>query len=425
MADSSLRRATGLNGVLALLALCCCACRQDARPNVLLISLDTLRADRVGSYGYERPTTPFLDELAARGVRFSHAFVNTHCTPQSHATLFTSLYQETHGVGMGPLPKTELGRMRSRRSVLAESHVTLAEILRDAGYLTLAVTEGGFMDRYFGLDQGFVEYYDSARTIDHGAIRLRRMLRRHADDPRPVFALLHTYEVHEPYTPPESYRAQFGWTESPYEATTDRISVIRESGFPAEDVRYLSDMYDAELRFADDTLRDLFHDLDAMGFLDESLVVVISDHGEEFREHGELSHRDTLYEEILRVPLLIAGTGIEGGRVDDRMASLVDVTPTILARLGLTPSARQDGRDLLAPASAEEDPAVFAQFGARRYAVRTRRWKLIDTLAPEPRVELYDLEADPRELDDAAAREPEIVAALRARIERWRATAGP
>ena len=418
------RRAARRIAVTALLALCSCAPEQAERPNVLLISLDTLRADRVGSYGYQRPTTPFLDELAARGVRFSHAFINTHCTPQSHATVFTSLYQEAHGVGMGPGDGRDVDQIRSMYT-LDEAHTTLAEILRDAGYLTLAVTEGGFMDREFGLDQGFVEYYDGARAIDQGVIRLLRMLRRHADDPRPVFALLHTYQVHLPYAPPKPYRAQFGWAESPYEATADRIRAIREAGFPPDDVRYLSDMYDAELRFADDTLRALFRDLEATGFLDESLVVVISDHGEEFREHGELSHRQTLYEEIMRIPLLIVGSGVDRGAVDERMASLVDVAPTILARLGLTPPARQDGHDLLAPAPAEEDPAVFAQFGARRYAVRTRRWKLIDTLDPEPRVELYDLEADPGELDDAAAREPEIVAALRARIERWRATAGP
>jgi arylsulfatase A-like enzyme len=408
---------------LALLALCLCACGREARPNVLLISLDTLRADRVGSYGYHRPTTPFLDELAARGVRFSHAFVNTHCTAPSHATLFTSLYQEAHGVRLHVDPEEGVkGKPASYR--IDESHVTLAEILRDAGYLTIAVTEGGFLSRTFGLGQGFEQFYDGASNIDHGAIRLLRMLRRHADDPRPVFALLHTYEVHVPYTPPESYRARFGWADSPYEATAARIPVIRESGFPAEDVRYLSDMYDAELRFTDDTLRDLFRDLEAMGFLDEALVVVVSDHGEEFLEHGELSHRDTLYEEILRVPLLILGSGVDGGRVDDRMASLVDVTPTILARLGLAAPVRQDGRDLLAPPAAEEDPAVFAQFGARRYAVRTRRWKLIETLGPDSRVELYDLEADPEEKHDAAAHEPQVVAALRERIVRWRATAG-
>ena len=405
-----------------LLALVACACDSPAaRPNVLLISLDTLRADRVGSYGYARPTTPFLDELASGGVRFSHAFINTHCTPQSHATIFTSLYQEAHGVALDP---AEPGAPEWTTYVLDDSHLTLAETLKGAGYLTLAVTEGGYMADEFGLDQGFEEYYDGARAVDQGTIRLLRMLRRHAGDPRPVFALLHTYQVHVPYTPPERYRALFGWPEVPYEATTDKIPEIRAAGFPAEDVRYLSDMYDAEIRFIDDTLRELFAELEAIGFLRDALVVVLSDHGEEFHEHGELSHRDTLYEELMHVPLVFAGSRIAGGRVDDRMAGLVDVAPTMLSLLGVVAPARMAGLDLLAPPRAEADPAVFAQFGSRRYAVRTRQWKLIDTLAPEPRVELYDLAADPGERHDLAASDPERVAALRARIAEWRAAAG-
>lgn len=402
---------------LALTLLACGAPDTPARPNVLLISLDTLRADRVGSYGYARDTTPFLDTLASRGVRFSHAFINTHCTPQSHATVFTSLYQEGHGVAMHP------AEQRWQRYVLSDERETLAEILHDAGYLTLAVTEGGFMSHKFGFDQGFEEFYDGARSVDQGVIRLLRMLRHHAEDPRPVFALLHTYEVHAPYMPPQDYRARFGWEESPYEATVEKIKEIRAAGSPEKDVRYLSDMYDAELRFTDDTLRGLFDELSALGFLENHLVVVMSDHGEEFDEHGELSHRDTLYEELMRVPLFVTGTGIAAGRVDERMASLVDVAPTILARLGIAAPVRQDGRDLLAAPADEPDPAVFAQIGRRRHAVRTRRWKLIDTLSPEPRVELYDLADDPGEREDLSAREPGRVSALRARIERWRAAA--
>jgi arylsulfatase A-like enzyme len=375
----------------------------------------------VGSYGYARPTTPFLDELASRGVRFSHAFIATHCTPQSHASVFTSLYQETHGVALDPPAP---GAPEWTSYVLDDSHPTLAGILKDAGYLTLAVTEGGYMADEFGLNRGFEDFYDGARGVDQGVIRLLRMLRRHAGDARPVFALLHTYQVHVPYTPPARYREMFGWPEVPYEATTDRIPLIRAAGFPAEDVRYLSDMYDAELRFADDTLRELFGELESLGFLRDALVVVMSDHGEEFHEHGELSHRDTLYDELMHVPLVLAGSRVSAPRVDDRMASLVDVAPTILSMAGVAAPGSLAGRDLQAAAPPAPDPAVFAQFGRRRYAMRTRGWKLIDTLSPDPRVELYDLAADPGEHHDLAARDPERVAAMRARIAEWRAAAG-
>jgi arylsulfatase A-like enzyme len=383
---------------------------------VLLISLDTLRADRLTSYGYERETSPFLDELASRGIRFSNVFVNTLATPSSHATMLTSLYQETHGVDFTLMePVWKMG-------VLPPGLVMLQEILQASGWVTIGVTEGAYMSRFFGFARGFEEFTDEPRNVEEGRRALVEAIRRHTGGDRPIFAFFHTYQVHTPYWPPQRYREQFGRAESPYEPTPRKVGEIAKAGLPPEDVAFLNDMYDAEVRFLDDRLRRLFDDLEALGFLEDYLLLITSDHGEEFGEHGALAHHGKLYEELIHVPLIVTGTGVPSGVVDDRLASLVDVMPTVLARLGLTSILPMAGRDLLAPPAADEgvEPAVFSQFRDQRYAVRTRRWKLIENFGPTRGTELYDLLADPGEGENLADREGEVVRRLRARLESWR-----
>lgn len=169
-------------------------------PNVLLISLDACRADHLGSYGYSRDTSPFLDQIAVEGLRFEWAFVNTHGTPSSHTTILSSLYQETHRVQLNDLKTLAHFRIPDEVRLLQEH-------FRDAGYRTIGVTGGGWMSAGFGYSRGFDFFDDRATTIEGGARRIVEQALQGANEGRPLFAFLHTYEIHSPYEPPPAYRS--------------------------------------------------------------------------------------------------------------------------------------------------------------------------------------------------------------------------
>jgi arylsulfatase A-like enzyme len=386
----------------------------DRRPNILLISLDALRADHLGSYGYDRDTSPFLDQLAAGGLRFGWSFVNTHGTPPSHTTLFSSLYQETHRVSYRP----KLGDWSPHQ--VPETFPFLPQLLGQAGYATLGVTDGGFMSASFGFDRGFDHFDDGAEGIASGTERLLSMLRKPRQ--QPIFAFLHTYEIHSPYHPPEQYRELFGTFDSQLAADSETLHALQDdaSSLSQEDLRYLRAMYDASIRYTDDQLRAFFAELREQGFLDNALVIITADHGEEFGDHGGLLHRDSLYEELLRVPLIIFGPGMAPGSVDDRLVSTIDIAPTLLLAAESQPHPLMAGQDLLASERRKIDfPHVFSQYSDRRLSIRTRRWKLIES-PREDRLELYDLLADPDEKVNLATKERRLAGRLRKQLRLWK-----
>lgn len=392
------------------------------RPNVLLISLDTLRADRLGCYGYGRETSPFLDSVAAQGIRFENAFVNTHGTPPSHATLFSSLYQQTHRVSIGE--SGDRGRHR-----IPESLDLLPERLRKAGYRTIGITGGGFMSEDFGFDRGF-EIFGEENGIERQVDRLISEVAGIGAGgdaggySRPIFAFLHTYEIHSPYDPPPGPRSRFVRRESDFEATSQNLKphgrdpdgTLDEAG-----LEFVSDLYDAGIRHTDDHLRRLFTELEALGFLRNHLVVIGSDHGEELGDHGRLLHPATLYEELLRVPLILGGTRVRRGHVSRRLASTVDVAPTIYAATGVDPPMIMEGHDLLSPLPEGAERRVYSQYAEMLYSVRTSRFKLILDQRPgaEEPLRLYDLRADPEERQNLADARPRMVEELRSGLEAW------
>lgn len=301
--------------------------------------------------------------------------------------------------------------------------VMVQELLRGRGYRTLAVTDGGHMARAFGFDRGFDDFRDGATGVESGTRKLADLIRSALGTGRPVFAFYHTYEVHSPYDPPEPERTLFGpW---PGRIAADSGTLLRfENTVLAEltpaDLDFLRGQYDGGIRYTDRVLAGFFAELEAMGFLKNAVVVLTADHGEEFGEHGGLLHRGMLYEESIRVPLVIAGTGVRVGRVDGRPVSLVDVAPTLLARAGAPAPASMRGRDLLSPApgGAEGGEAVFTQYGPLRYGVRTREWKLIRNADP-PGIELYRMRTDPAERTNLAGERPEAVRELARRLREW------
>jgi arylsulfatase A-like enzyme len=329
------------------------------RPNLLLISIDTLRAASLGTYGYGRDTSPFIDSVAAAGTLFENAITTAATTAPSHMSVFTGLYPVNHGVLIGL--RTMFPHVR-----------TLAERLRDAGYQTAAFTENGYIALTSGFGLGFSTYTENRGRSGHapGEVRLtfsqaRRWLERNRQTP--FFLFVHTYQVHAPYTPPPEYQGRFADDGSP--GPVDPV------------IRHERDQYDREIRFVDDRIRDLFAALEETGRAGDTIAVFLSDHGEEFLEHGLFQHGAAVFDEILRVPLVFWGPGrIPAGRRHAAQVSLVDIAPTLLDLVDLPIPPSLDGTSL--KAAIQEGTAIaprtfFAEARAgRRWLApsRNERW---------------------------------------------------
>ncbi len=375
----------------ALLASCrekAAAPAAPSRPPVFLISIDTLRSDRLPAYGYREGRTPAIDAFRADSVLFSHAYANVPSTLPSHASIFTGRLPHGHGV------RDNIGY------ALRADETTLASILRANGYATGAAVSSFVLRRETGIAGGF-EFFDDATPIATGETisswqregeSTRRALGGWLDSVggRSVFGFLHLYEPHVPYTPPEPLRSQ------------------------------IADPYDGEIAQADAVVGRFLDDLRRRGLYHDALIVLLSDHGEGLGDHGELEHGVFLYREAIQVPLLVKLPRQErAGETIERPVSLTDVLPSVLARLEIEPPRALDGVDLFAPATA--DRAIFSeswyprvhygwseltsQIGARFHFIRA------------PAVELYDTRADPRETRNLANEERRVVAAMRRELD--------
>lgn len=417
--------------LLLLLAFGCDAGSGARGPGVILISLDTLRADRLGSYGYERPTSPALDRFAAEGVLFERAIAPSPWTMPSHASLFTGLQPARHGVQ----------KLDSR---LDDGVETLAERLQQAGFETAAFVNSPYLSPKTGLGRGFTHYREFDK-VDRKARKqvlsagpaideISVWLDDHGD--RPFFVFFHTYDVHSDYQPGPRYRERFA---RPYQGRFNGTSaMLRNVLFgrleaSAADIAHASDLYDGAVRQLDDQLARLFAYLDESGLAETTTVIVVSDHGEEFLEHGGVMHGYTLFGEMLRVPLLVRGPGIPSGARVPEVVQLTDVAPTVLSLLGLPPLAGIDGHDLTrtwsqATAAKPTRTLAYAESVPRPYlpdvenhlvAVRGERFKLIHDFTTH-HSRLYDIANDPRETRDVAAEHPEVVAELLGHAEAYR-----
>jgi arylsulfatase A-like enzyme len=410
-----------------------CGGGAPARPrNVILISLDTLRPDHLGCYGHGRETSPALDALAARGLRCADASSAAPWTLPAHTTMFTGLYPSHHGV-----------KDYSHR--LGDGAVTLAEVLAERGFQTWAVINTwNLADPRFGIFQGFrsedVHYVRETgpkqQVLNTGreVARLARERLEARDPARPFFLLAHFYDAHTDFTPDDEYRARF---VAPYagrlDGSTAQLFALRERGLqlPEADLRFLRELYDAEIRQLDDLLAEFFAYLADEGLEEETLIVVTSDHGEEFQEHGGLLHGRTQFEELLRVPLILAGPGVPRGLVLEEPVHLVDLLPTILGRLGIEPPGKLDGLDL-APAwggsqlpervlfgeadhnnAVDGKPVIDIKRSARSGSLKLHLDRHSGALA------FFDLARDPREQEDLTSSAPERLAPLRAALDRF------
>ena len=408
-------------------------------PTVVLISIDTLRPDHLGCYGYEPPTSPNLDRFRQGAVLFSDAIAQAPSTLPSHATMLTSLLPEHHGAFF------------SRRSPLPSSIPTLATVLGGAGYRTAAFTGGGQIAPEFGLDHGF-EIYGVNRGGPDFADAVRAGLEWLGEAPkRPSLLFLHTYQVHHPYTPDpavlETFDPDYGGP-LPAEISRQLLESINrhEVVIDARDLAHIVAAYDAEIRAVDNAFGELLEGLAKLGLEAGSLIVFTSDHGEEFGEHGVVGwHSHTLYDELLRVPLVIRyPDGWAAGTTVSAQVRLLDLAPTVLAAVGIASPTSFEGVDLRGVVEGRQPPlAAVSQLdlpaGERRLSVRTLEWKLYPraafagdpfAAAPPPLTTrarrlvarwmrpfaLFDLSADPGELIDVAAMQADEVADLRRRL---------
>jgi arylsulfatase A-like enzyme len=397
----------------------------DTAPSVVLVSVDTLRADRLGCYGREPSFTPAIDAFRKDAVLFEVAIAQAPSTLSSHASLFTSLIPHHHGASM------------TRRSALAPDHLTLAEVLQAEGFSTAAFHGGGQLDEVFGLDQGFEIYETPGHQpdqplgeeafSDHFRPTVERALTWLGEEsPSRFFLFLHTYEVHHPYTPsPEDLAAvETGYAGPlPPEISIDLLRGINGGQTPLgpEDLRHIESTYEAELRSVDAAFATLAEGLRRLGLYDTTLIVFTSDHGEEFGEHGTVGwHSHTLYDELLRVPLLVKYPGAwHAGQKLDAQVRLLDVAPTVLGAVGVERPGVFQGANLTHFVSGGPPPSPYALSALDEGAtsLRTREWKRIGR-------ELYDLTEDPGETRDVAADNAGVAEKLR-RIKVELVTEGP
>jgi arylsulfatase A-like enzyme/predicted Zn-dependent protease len=364
--------------------------------NLLVVTLDTTRADRLHCYGNEGIDTTTLDTLAREGILFSKAIAPAPTTLPSHSTIMTGLYPYHHGAranGVFRLPE--------------EPNETMAEVLSKAGYATGAVISAFVLDSRFGLARGFDNYNDKLKTDpdkeqmgdpERNAVEATdaalEWLGEHAGEEAPFFLWLHYFDVHQPYESPSPYRE-----------------------------RHVDVPYDGELEYVDDQLARVIDFLEEKELRDDTLIVVIGDHGQGLGQHDELTHGLLLYDSTLHVPFIMnGGSRLGGGLHVARAVSSCDVMPTVLGMLGIDGPEACDGVDLTEPAESP-DRLIFSDTlegfiqhaFAPLMAVRSGRMKYV--YGPQP--ELYDLAEDPYELNDLIAAKPDIAEVLDRRLREF------
>jgi arylsulfatase A-like enzyme len=385
-------------------------------PNVVLLSMDTLRARSVGAFGAERPTTPSLDALAREGTLFENAFSPAAYTLPGHMSMFTGLDVRSHGTV-------------TLRTVLDPTHRTLPELFRAAGYATGVVISASWIAPYLGFRRGtdaFVEYDPPVAPPPYGMpceafTKGLDWMRLHRD--RPFFLFVHDFQVHRPYAPPAPYNALFGLPPAQNGPVESDFHLFR---------------YEQEVRYADDQIRAFLEGIDALGLADHTLLVVTADHGEGFGEHGLFEHTRDVHDEMTHVPLVMRLPGVV--RADHRVAepvSLADILPTVLDVAGLPALPAVDGTSLLPLVTGASDrlprDGVFSQaqsLGIFEWfdltSIRTRTHTCIHA-ARMGAVDCFDRRVDPWERSAPLA--PELasaeVRAARTALERYVAARPP
>lgn len=415
---------------LAILAL---TCTREPKPNLVVITIDTLRADHLSCYGYPKPTSPRIDDLAAKGVLFEKTFSPEPQTLPSHTSIFTGMHPRHH-------------KSITHESQVDDKLVTLAEILKSRGYKTAAFISSHALDSKYNLTQGFDTYWEiqkeyglavrqnsHARGIDLTTDAVLSWLKDHQGDR--FFLWVHWFHPHRPYIPPEEYRSRFAgpYRENVGSAPDFIMKVWREKiHLPQEDVDYLRGCYDGEIAFTDYQVGRLLDELGSLGLMGNTIIVLTSDHGEILYEHEYyFGHDIGLYDECLWVPLVFYGPGIIGEhvRIGEPVES-VDIMPTLLDLLELEKPQGMDGKSLLpliaggkrqSPTYFFSETFPFPEKEQPRHAVRIQNAKLIwkETKTGEIEKQFFDLSKDPAESINVYSAQDPLCAKLDSILKGW------
>jgi arylsulfatase A-like enzyme len=410
-----------LVGVLRLL-------RGGDQPDIILISIDSLRPDHLGCYGHDRDTSPTIDRMAREGVLFRNAVSTTSWTLPAHAAMLSGLYDSVHGA-------YDNGRR------LCDETVLLPEMLKAAGYQTVGFFGGPYLHPAFGFAQGFDHYFncmtplsgdntdaaiiadasqtDSASHDDITGPRTRDAFVKWLDEAgsKPIFAFIHLWDVHYDFIPPQKYVDMFdpGY-DGPVTGRGFMSDTSIHAQMPKRDLDHLLARYDGEIRFTDDMIAEILAALERKGRLENAIVIITADHGEEFFEHGRKGHHRTLYDEVVKVPLVIrwAGKFKAGVQVNDQVR-LVDIMPTVLAAARVPLTHPISGRDITPLLTGEgelpsEDALIELLIDRNDLrGVRSNARKLMG-IPSRNAWEHYNLVTDPGEQSPAGAMTPAIIA---------------
>jgi len=377
-------------------------CGRDKPRNVVLVVVDTLRADHLSVYGYHRSTSPRLEDWAARGVVFDRAFATSPWTLPTFGSVLTGLWPAQHGAGA----RLQDGSKKWRRAPLSEAVTTLPEVMQQHGFTTAAIVNNTFLRERFGAARGFEFYdYDKGRRAGVVVDLAQGWLSENGQDP--FFLMVHMIDPHLPYFPPEDFLGKFGQVPAEAIEPRGRRKIVHRLPELSEvDKEFLGARYDEEVAYVDQELGRFFRNLEVQGLWDQTLVILTADHGEELFDHGGFEHGHSMFQEVLRVPLLMWGPGIAAGRVDSPV-SVVDLAPTIYEAMGIEVENELSGVSLWDSLIAGERNArreILAQntlWGREHKAIISWPYKLI--FDPKSgRLQLYDLAMDSLEQQDLA-----------------------
>jgi len=382
-------------------------------PNIILISIDALRADHLSCYGYHRNTSPNIDQLASQGVLFKNSFSQATWTLPSHASIFLSQYVWRHKVDN---PDKRMGN----------SFTTLAEILRDRNYTTCAFVGGGFLLPQFGLNRGFETYkFGKFASLEKCLGWLESV------KDKKFFLFIHASDVHAPYNPPSPYFDLYtkGGCEGEHLRTSKGIippeKLDASKKLTPEEIDYIMAVYDGGINYVDDQLEKIFEKLNQMGIDNNTIIILTADHGEAFKEHGRFQHGYKPYIEEVHVPLIIKGPGIPRNGIYENYVQHIDIVPTIFEILNIPQRKEMQGRSLLPlmnNCEIEEDFKTYS-FGPDKHkpqclfsmSLRTKEWTYI--MNQNGLDELYDRINDPKEHNNIIEKKPLIAQKLEKELE--------
>ena len=423
---------SGLYGGLAASgigsSLCLSGCGRGRRakgPNVLIVLVDTLRADHVSCYGYKKAITPNIDRLSQQGHRFSSAYTTIPTTLPAHASLFTSLYP------------TQFSSRRNGEKIPTDV-VTLAEVLRSSGYTTAAFVSSIVMNARYNIDQGFETYDDVDRQISRPAAETLAKsitwLKRHSK--KPFFLFMHLFDPHTPYYAPESYRRMLGAPDKPTPPGIEFSPAV--SQLTPRLVEKITAAYDAEISYSDWAVGELMNELNRLGLDERTIVVFLSDHGESL---GELikpygygfDHGEFLYTHQLQIPMIMRlpgeGDFLRAEMVHKTSVSIIDIMPTVLEALQIEPPPSMEGESLLPMLHGEKrvHRRVFSErrsfekapkpyLAGEAYSIIEDQWHLIFSTSGDS--ELYNLLYDPREVSKLSDKGGKATI-LKAEVQQW------